>query len=172
MSLLRCLTEAPTLPELRAKFPLLEQMRPYAEGLMRGPSPLSTGERELIAAYVSGLNACRYCHDSHALVAQGFGIDAALLAHLLDDFESAPLSAGLRPLLRYVRKLTVTPSRMTESDAEAVYGAGWDDSALFHAVAICAYFNQMNRLVEGCGIRSTPAGCGNSARRLLQNGYL
>lgn len=172
MSLLRCIANAPTLPELRAKFPLLEQMRPYAQGLMRGTSPLSTGERELIAAYVSGLNACRYCHGSHALVAESFGLDGSLLAQLLDDFESAPVSASFRTLLRYVRKLTETPARMTEDDANAVYDAGWDDIALFHAVAICAYFNQMNRLVEGCGISSTAEACESSAERLLQDGYL
>lgn len=29
-----------------------------AEALLRGPSPLARGERELIAAYVSSLNHC------------------------------------------------------------------------------------------------------------------
>lgn len=33
--------------------------------LLRGPHPLSPGERELIAAYVSSLNDCRYCHTIH-----------------------------------------------------------------------------------------------------------
>jgi len=35
--------------------PLLD----YHQALMRGPSPLSVADRELIAAYVSGLNACQ-----------------------------------------------------------------------------------------------------------------
>jgi len=35
--------------------PLLD----YHRALMRGPSPLSVADRELIAAYVSGLNACQ-----------------------------------------------------------------------------------------------------------------
>ena len=34
--------------------------------LLRGPSTLTRGERELIAAYVSGLNDCRYCTGSHS----------------------------------------------------------------------------------------------------------
>src|SRR5439155_8589721 len=37
--------------------PLLE----YHEVLLRGESPFSAAERELIAAYVSGLNSCNYC---------------------------------------------------------------------------------------------------------------
>ena len=40
-----------------------------AEVLLRGPSTLSRGERELIAAYVSALNDCRYCSGSHAACA-------------------------------------------------------------------------------------------------------
>ena len=37
-----------------------------AEVLLRGPSTLTRGERELIGAYVSALNDCRYCSSSHA----------------------------------------------------------------------------------------------------------
>ena len=40
-----------------------------AEVLLRGPGSLSRGERELIAAYVSGLNDCRYCTSSHSATA-------------------------------------------------------------------------------------------------------
>jgi alkylhydroperoxidase family enzyme len=32
----------------------------FAEGVMRGPSPLAPGWRELIAAYTSKLNHCRF----------------------------------------------------------------------------------------------------------------
>jgi AhpD family alkylhydroperoxidase len=49
--------------------PLLD----YHQALLRGPSPLTEAERELIAAYVSGLNACRYCHGAHQATAQAFG---------------------------------------------------------------------------------------------------
>jgi len=39
------------------------------EVLLRGPGTLTPGERELIAAYVSGLNECRYCCSSHSAYA-------------------------------------------------------------------------------------------------------
>lgn len=32
----------------------------YTQGVMRGPSPLSAGFRELIAAYTSALNQCLF----------------------------------------------------------------------------------------------------------------
>ena len=37
-----------------------------AQVLLRGESPLSEAERELIAAYVSHLNDCMFCMNSHA----------------------------------------------------------------------------------------------------------
>jgi uncharacterized peroxidase-related enzyme len=126
----------------------------YLEALLRGPSPFSAGERELIAAYVSGLNACDFCQNIHAQTAAAFGIDIQTLHALLTDPGSAPVDARLRPVLFFVRKLTLSPSRMTPADAEAVFAAGWDDHALHDAAAICGLFNLMNRLVEGLGIEA------------------
>src|SRR6266851_6986231 len=146
MALLRSLPENATLADLRRSYAdLLEKLRPYGHRLMRGPSPLTPGERELIAAYVSGVNSCRYCYGSHSLVARGFGIDESVFKNLMDDVDLAPVDPRLKPILRYVRKLTETPNRMTQADANAVYQAAWSDGALLHAVAVCADFNNMNR---------------------------
>lgn len=172
MPLLRCLSAPGSLAELRRHFDFLDLLRPYAERLMRGPSPLTPGERELIAAYVSGINSCRYCHGSHTLVAQGFGVDAGLLEQMLADIATAPIPEKLRPLLEYVRKLTDLPSRLTQVDADAVYAAGWSDEALMHGIAVCAYFNNMNRLVEGSGIIGSPEIHALSAEKLVSEGYL
>jgi uncharacterized peroxidase-related enzyme len=173
MALLRSLPENATLADLRRTYAdLLEKLRPYGQRLMRGPSPLTPGERELIAAFVSGVNSCRYCHGAHSLVARAFGVDEAVLAKSLDDIEVAPIDGRLKPILRYVRKLTETPSRMTAADAAAVYDAGWSDEALLHAIAVCAYFNNMNRLVEGAGIVGTSEEYSVAAQRLVEHGYL
>jgi uncharacterized peroxidase-related enzyme len=173
MALLRSLPENATLADLRRTYAdLLEKLRPYGHRLMRGPSPLTSGERELIAAFVSGVNSCRYCHGAHSLVARAFGVDEVVLANSLDDIDVAPIDGRLKPILRYVRKLTETPSRMTAADAAAVYDAGWSDEALLHAIAVCAYFNNMNRLVEGAGIVGTTEEYVMPAQRLVEHGYL
>jgi uncharacterized peroxidase-related enzyme len=173
MALLRSLPENATLADLRRIYAdLLEKLRPYAHRLMRGPSPLTPGERELIAAFVSGVNSCRYCHGSHSLVARAFGVDEAVLATCIDNIDDSPVDARLKPILRYVRKLTETPNRMTTVDAAAVYDAGWNDEALLHAVAVCAYFNNMNRLVEGAGIVGNADEYSTAASRLVGHGYL
>ncbi len=151
----------------RTSGPLID----YHEELMRGDSPLTPGERELIAAYVSGLNACAYCHGVHTATAEQFGMPDGLLESLLEDIDSAPVDERLKPILRYVRKLTTTPSRMTRADAEAVFAAGWDGRALHDAVSVCALFNFMNRLVEGVGIKGNPRYFEAASRRLAGEGY-
>jgi uncharacterized peroxidase-related enzyme len=134
MALLRSLSENATLGDLRRTYAdLLEKLRPYGHRLMRGRSPLTPGQRELIAAFVSGVNSCRYCQGAHSLVARAFGIDETVLYASLENLDLAPVDARLKPVLRYVRKLTETPSRMTSADADAVYEAGWSDEALLHA---------------------------------------
>jgi uncharacterized peroxidase-related enzyme len=168
----------PSLPEdsalvdvFRAYPDTAEPLLDYHQVLLRGPSPLTVAERELIAAYVSALNSCAYCHGVHAATAEVFGITEATLVALLSNLDTAPVAKRMKPILRYVRKLTLSPSRMTEADAEAVYAAGWDERALHDAVSVCALFNFMNRLVEGLGIRAAPGYFTVAARRLADGGY-
>jgi uncharacterized peroxidase-related enzyme len=139
--------------------------------LLRGPSPLPVAERELIAAYVSGLNACGYCHGVHAATARAFGVSEGTLAALLADVDSAPVAGRLKPLLEYARKLTVTPAKVTPADAEVVLAAGWDEQALHDAVAVCALFNMMNRLADGLGITGDAEYFAVAADRLHGQGY-
>jgi uncharacterized peroxidase-related enzyme len=114
------------------------------------------GERETIAAYVSGKNACRYCYGAHKDVAGRFGVDSDLVEALMKDIETAPVADKFRVLLQYVGKLTTAPTSLTQRDADAVYAAGWSPDALYDAVAVCALFNFMNRIVEGTGVEPIP----------------
>lgn len=172
MSYLPSLPENAVLLDVFRAYP--DTARPlldYHQVLLRGPSPLSVAERELIAAYVSGLNACGYCHGIHTAVAEAFGVAEGTLAGLLDDLDTAAVDERLKPILRYVGKLTRTPSRVTPGDAQAVLDAGWDERTLHDAVAVCALFNFMNRLVDGLGITARPDYTELSSGRLTDVGY-
>ncbi len=128
--------------------PLLE----FIDVVLRGEGALSIGEREMIAAYVSGVNACKFCHDSHLTYARLFGIDEEAIEAALSDLETAPLDRRLKVLLGYVNKLNTLPSKLTQADADAVFEVGISERALFEAVRVAAVFNMMNRLVEGVGV--------------------
>ncbi len=122
---------------------------------LRNEGPLEPHHKELIAAYVSGLNACQYCFGVHAETAQAFGLEAGVMERLLTDIDSADVDKRLKPLLRYARKLTLEPSRMTEADAQQVFAAGWSEVALHDAVLTVCLFNFMNRLLEGHGVKGS-----------------
>ncbi len=125
----------------------------YHNSVMRQSSPLTEGERELIAAFVSLINACQYCFGVHSATAAAFGVDPGLLKQLMKDIDNAAVDAKMKPLLHFVSKLTREPWRMTENDAYGVLLAGWDQQALHDAVNVVALFNFMNRLVLGHGIK-------------------
>ncbi len=67
------------------------------EALMRGPSPFTEGERELIAGFVSGRNDCEFCTQEHGAVAAAFGISPGLLGGLLADLETAAVAEFQNP---------------------------------------------------------------------------
>jgi len=138
---------------------------------MRGPSPLTVAQRELIAAYVSGLNACGYCHGVHRVAAEAFGIQEETLSALLEDVSTDAIDESMSVLLRYVEKLTREPSSVTPGDAAAVLQAGWDERALHDAVAVCALFNLMNRYVDGLGITAGADYFDLSGHRVADIGY-
>lgn len=136
-----------------------------------GECGFSLAERELIAAFASGTNACTFCYNTHRATAEAFGIDEGLLEALLTNLEGAPVADKLKPVLRYVRKLTQTPSRMAQSDADAVFAAGWSENDFHYAVMICALFNLYNRLMDGYGVRNTAEFREERGRMLADAGY-
>lgn len=143
----------------------------YHTAVMRGPSPFTAGEREFIAAFVSGLNACRYCYGVHSSTAQAFGVSEALLEALVADPELAAAPDRLRPVLAYARKLTLDQSRLTQADALAVLDAGWSERALHDAICVVALFNFMNRFVHGHGLELADCILSGRGQALMRNGY-
>ena len=144
----------------------------FHEALLRGPSPLTAVERELVAAYVSGLNGCRYCHGVHTATAERMGVERGLLPRIVQSGNFDGVGVKLQPILALARKLTLAPSSVTKADTDAVAAAGWNDAALYYAVAVTALFNCMNRLVEGLGIELEPSYVSSAAERLAERGYL
>lgn len=138
---------------------------------LRNASGLPSADKELIAAYVSGLNACQYCYGVHAETAKAFGVEEGLIEQLLADVDSAPVQDKLRPLLSFARKLTLEPARMTQSDADAVYAAGWGEAELHDAVLTICLFNFMNRLLEGHGVKGNAELYASRGRALREHGY-
>jgi uncharacterized peroxidase-related enzyme len=172
MSYLRSLKPDAGLLQIFQAFP--EVARPlleYHEALLRGESPFSAAEREVIAAYVSNLNNCNYCRAVHSQTAVALGIAGETITHILSNSLDRNGDTRVRPVLTFVRKLTLSPGEITAADVDSIFAAGWNDRALHDAVAICALFNLMNRLVNGLGVEAPESYTKMAAQRLADGGY-
>src|SRR5258707_54879 len=79
----------------------------FAQAVMRGPSPLSAGERELIAAFTSRRNKCLFCTGSHAAVAAELLGSRELVDAGLNDYATAPIPAKMKAMLAFGEKGTL-----------------------------------------------------------------
>src|SRR3954463_698992 len=86
--------EGEAIPEIlhlfRFKRHATDHLVRFTEEVMRGPSPLSPGLRELIGAYFSKKNSCSFCSDSHAAAAAEY-LEEGLVEEVLRDVESSRL---------------------------------------------------------------------------------
>jgi len=172
MSFLKSLPTDAGLLQIFKAFP--ESARPlleYQEVLLRSESPFSAAERELIAAYVSGLNSCDYCRAVHSQTAVALGIPAKTIDQMSAKADSGDVDPRMQPVLAFARKLTLSPAKITTAVTDAVFAAGWNDRALHDAVAICALFNLMNRLVNGLGVEVPNTHTRMTAQWVAQHGY-
>ncbi len=123
-----------------------------AMDILSAPSAFSVGQRELMGAYVSALNDCNFCHGAHRAAAAAHGVEVSVLGGLLEDIDTAAINDHMKPVYRYLQKLTLTPSRMVQADADRVNEAGWSEDDLEVVIAVCALFCFANRIVDGYGI--------------------
>jgi uncharacterized peroxidase-related enzyme len=120
------------------------------EVLLRGPSTLTPGERELIATYVSSRNCTHYCHSIHgAIAAAHLGGDEATVKQVKTDFTKANISPKLKALLAIAGKVQQDGKLVTADDTEAARKEGATDLEIHDAILIAAAFCMYNRYVDG-----------------------
>ncbi len=155
MAFLKTLSDNAHFYEMLKKMPQIAMpIFQLHDVLMRGEEPFTIAERELMFAYVSGLNACSFCIRGHVAAAKLWGVDENLMDKLIVDPESAKVDNKLKPDLAYLKKLTLEPHKIIQSDIDAMYNSGWDEDAITQACGLCAMVCATNRLVDGMGIKA------------------
>lgn len=121
-----------------------------AEELLRGPNSLTSGEREMIATFVSARNDCYFCQTSHrAAAAHHLGGDYALVDAVRDDYQRALVSSKLKALLTIAGKVQESGKNVTAEDVAAARNEGATDREIHDTVLIAAAFCMYNRYVDG-----------------------
>jgi uncharacterized peroxidase-related enzyme len=148
-----------------------DPMKKVTHEAMRGPSPWSVAERELIAAFVSKMNGCEYCVNAHSAVSSMAYGDDARVSRALEDLESADVAEPLRATLRMIGKLT-RERTIERDDMRALLDAGVSRAQIEDALAVCFAFNAMNRLADAFGFHiGAPSAFEAGAKYLLARGY-
>lgn len=144
------------------------------ETLLRGPHSLPAGQRELIAAYVSGLNQCRFCASSHGAVAAAqLSGGMPLVDQVRADLDTAPIPDKLRALLRIAAAVQRDGRAVTPELVAAARDTGATDVEIHDTVLIAAAFCMFNRYVDGLGTLAPDdaAGYSQMADRIVAEGY-
>ena len=175
---IRMLTDAEAGPELAAAFERVRAPAGTVDNVMRvhslRPSTM-TGHHalymsalhdeanvlpgwflETVASYVSILNRCHYSLTNHWSNARHLVADerrAEAIRNALDaDAPERAFEGKELAMLRYARKLTLSPGAMVETDVQAMRDEGAEDGEILEVNQVCGYFNYVNRLLNGLGV--------------------
>ncbi|GAA3795673.1 hypothetical protein GCM10022226_13770 [Sphaerisporangium flaviroseum] len=144
-----------------------------SEVLLCGESTLSRGERELIAAYVSALNQCRFCFFTHAAFAAVRAPEGmTLVEQVCADLDSAPVSDKLKALLAIAGAVQEGGKRVTKQHVAHARAAGATDLEIHDTVLIAAAFCMYNRYVDGLSTFAPDDPSVYAARAKMTGGYI
>jgi uncharacterized peroxidase-related enzyme len=145
-----------------------------AQVLLRGKSPLSEAERELIAAYVSHRNNTMFCEMSHAAAARHlYKENKNIVDDVLNNMQQSSISNKLKALLHIAGKVQVLGKEVTDDDIANARKEGADDREIHDVVLIAATFSMFNRYVDGLA-SFTPTDAKeyeSMGKRMAENGY-
>ncbi|MEC3979343.1 carboxymuconolactone decarboxylase family protein [Amycolatopsis sp. H20-H5] len=169
---------SPELPGIRGLFTYRPEtaapLGQFAEVLLRGPSSLSVGERELIAAVVSRGNDCTFCSCSHGAVA-GAALDGGMpvVEAAWQGVDDAPVPAKLKALLHVALAVREGGKTVTTELVDAARAQGAADLEIHDTVLIAAAFCMFNRYVDGLATVAPddPAVYEQLGKQLFVSGY-
>lgn len=148
-------------------------IRELTQFLLRGPSTLTEGERELIATIVSHRNECKFCTQAHTAAADLLLRENGTTQKVKENILTAPVSNKMKALLIIAAQVQVSGKSVTDESIDQAKQAGATDVEIHDAVLIAALFCLYNRYVDGLAT-ALPANSeyfDSLAQRLVSHGY-
>jgi uncharacterized peroxidase-related enzyme len=148
-------------------------IRELTQILLRGPSTLTEGERELIATIVSHRNECKFCTTAHTAAADILLGEENTSTKVKQDIMTAPVSDKMKALLTIAAQMQQSGKSVTTESVQKAKDAGATDIEIHDTVLIAALFCLYNRYVDGLSTvtPADPAYYKGLGERLKNNGY-
>jgi uncharacterized peroxidase-related enzyme len=124
-------------------------IRELTQILLRGPSTLTEGERELIATIVSSRNECRFCTAAHTAAANVLLGENETSELVKQDISTAPVSSKMKALLTIASLVQESGRSVTVASIQKAKEEGATDIEIHDTVLIAALFCLYNRYVDG-----------------------
>lgn len=150
-----------------------EPIRELTQILLRGPSTLTVGERELIASIVSYDNDCKFCTTAHTAVTDLIYGDISIAEKVKNNLESAPISDKMKGLLKIARLVGQSGKNVNDESIKDAKKYGATDVEIHDTVLIASLFCLYNRYVDGLAthLPRNPNYFTELAERLATKGY-
>ncbi|HRH47613.1 MAG TPA: peroxidase-related enzyme [Panacibacter sp.] len=148
-------------------------IRELTQVLLRGPSTLTEGERELIATVVSHRNQCKFCVTAHTAAADVLLGEHETSAKVKEDISTAPVSDKMKALLTIAAQVQQSGKAVTTESIQKAKDVGATDIEIHDTVLIAALFCLYNRYVDGLATvtPSQPEFYQGLGQRLKDHGY-
>jgi uncharacterized peroxidase-related enzyme len=150
-----------------------QPIRELTHLLLRGPSTLTEGERELIATIVSHNNQCKFCTTAHTAAADLLLGECDTAEKIKQDIETSPVSEKMKALLTIARQVQQGGKHVTDTSILRAKEAGATDLEIHDTVLIAALFCLYNRYVDGLSTvaPTDPEFYKGLADRIVHHGY-
>jgi uncharacterized peroxidase-related enzyme len=148
-------------------------IRELTQFLLRGPSTLTEGERELIATVVSYRNECKFCTTAHTAAADLLLGEENSSTSVKRDITSAPVSDKMKALLTIAAQVQQSGKSVTSESIQKAKDADATDIEIHDTVLIAALFCLYNRYVDGLAtaMPEKPEYFDQLAHRIVHHGY-
>jgi len=122
--------------------------------IMFGKSNLTRREREMVAVIVSYANSCEYWIEHHGAALQKLSKkNKHIVKQILNDYINADITNKEKEMLSYAEKLTKQSSNINKKNIDNLKSLGLEDKDILELNQVIAYFNYVNRIVDGLGVQ-------------------
>jgi uncharacterized peroxidase-related enzyme len=119
------------------------------------PSELASHERALAAFVTSSRNGTPHCGSGLRIRLGELEVEPELVQRIHEGIAiDVTDDSRLTPILGYAAKLTSSPGEITEADIIGLREAGLGDLEILDLNNVVAYYNYINRVANGLGLRS------------------
>ncbi len=150
-------------------------MNELAELLLRQETAtFSKADRETIASYVSFLNQCVFCSETHGAVADVYWEQKGKARQLWSKDNWNQIPQKLQSLLGIAQKVQSDARSLTAEDINTAKSLGATETDIHDTVLISAAFCMFNRYVDGLATMAPPRqhpAYEDAGRRLSTVGY-